>query len=129
TPPNTRVAWQALNTCTSFGTNCSGWTGTGVSNRIRRWVGTPSNAADATHRNNFYYWLFRLPANNSTPLRTAAGRAGNYFTQSGDNSPYGIDPNQSPTVTGTQFSCRPNFHILMTDGIWNSDNDSGSYCS
>lgn len=129
TPPNTRVAWQAINSCTGYGTNCTGWTGSGVSNRIRRWIGSPGNAADATHRNNFYYWLFRLPASGGTPLRTAASRAGAYFTTSGNNSPYGIDPNQSSTVSGTQYSCRPNFHVLMTDGIWNSDNDSGGYCS
>lgn len=130
TPVNTRVAWQSLNTCSSYGTNCQGWTNAGgVSNRIRRWIGTPGDAADATHRNNFYYWLFRLPANNGTPLRTAAGRAGAYFTTSGNNSPYGIDPNQATTVSGTEFSCRPNFHILMTDGIWNSDNNNGGYCS
>ncbi len=117
-----RVAWQALTTCTTYGPAvCRGWTGANVSSHIRRF--------DAAHKSDFYYWLFRLPANSGTPLRTAAGRAGAYFTTSGNNSPYGFDPNQSPPVTGTEYSCRPNFHILMTDGIWNSDSDTGSYCS
>lgn len=133
-PDTARVSWQAINSCNSFGTSCSGWTRSGVtftavSNRIRRWVGTPANASDATHKQNFYRWVMRLPASGGTPLRTAAGRAGVYFTTSGNNSPYGLDPNQSPTVTGPELSCRPNFHILMTDGIWNSDSDSGGYCS
>ncbi|MFN3564488.1 MAG: pilus assembly protein [Burkholderiaceae bacterium] len=133
-PPGARIAWQAINSCNSYGTSCSGWTRSGVGftavpNRIRRWIGTPTDAADDTHRRNFYSWVMRLPASGATPLRTAASRAGQYFSTTGDNSPYGIDPNQSPSVTGTQYSCRPNFHILMTDGIWNSDADSGTYCS
>lgn len=121
TAAKARVAWQALNSCPLDSSSCSGWSGSAVSNRIARFQGT--------HKQNFYDWLFRLPAANATPLRTAMGRAGEYFRQSGDDSPYGLDPNQSPTVTGTEHACRPNFHILMTDGIWNSDSDSDGYCS
>ncbi len=134
-PEGARVAWQAINSCKSFSSTCSGWTRSGVSfsavpHVIRRWVGTPSSATDPTHKNNFYKWVMRLPASGWTPLRTAAGLVGAYFTASGADSPYGFDPNQSPTVTGKpEYSCRPNFHVLMTDGIWNSDSDSGTYCS
>lgn len=133
-PDGARVAWQAINSCNSFSSTCSGWTRSGVSftavpHVIRRWIGTPTNAADATHKQNFYKWVMRLPASGGTPLRTAAGRVGAYFKTSGNNSPYGLDPNQSTTVSGPEYSCRPNFQILMTDGIWNSDSDSGGYCS
>jgi len=135
-----RVAWQGLTTCDAFSSTCSGWTRSGVSftavpHAIRFWVRKPpylpeGQPPDPTHKNNFYKWVMRLPAFGWTPLRTAAGRVGAYFMTSGDNSPYGYDPNQSPSVTGKpEYSCRPNFQILMTDGIWNSDSDSGTYCS
>ncbi|MFN3595525.1 MAG: hypothetical protein ACK4TK_12740, partial [Thiobacillaceae bacterium] len=61
---NVRLAWQALSACNSFGTSCQGWnSGTSYDNRIRTFQGT--------HRSNFYNWLFRLPADGWTPLRSA----------------------------------------------------------
>jgi type IV pilus assembly protein PilY1 len=142
-PSTTRLTWQSLrqmppssqaaglcpikfDDLTSFA--CSGWTkpspDTDVDNRIR--------GLTATHRNNFYRWLYTLPAPSSsplnyTPLRTAMSRVGQYFSTSGVNSPYAQDPQ---VAVGTEFSCRPNFHILMTDGYWNSDQDTTSnFCS
>lgn len=131
---STRVAWQSLapqnttnyytngvvnlaatpNACNSFGTTCKGWDGVAYDNRIRTFS---SNKAD------FYAWLFRLPTYppTSTPLRTAYQRAGNYFTTSGVNSPYAQDPQVS---VGTEYACRKNFQIVMTDGRWSSFSDS-----
>lgn len=104
---NIRIAWQALNSCNSLGTTCTAASGS-VNNGIRQFTGD--------HRTNFYSWLSRLPASGGTPLRSAFGRAGTYYTSSGVNSPYA----ENPYVTqGTEYSCRPNFHIAMTDGIWN----------
>lgn len=123
-PDGSRVAWRTLNNCTRFDSTCNG-----QPNAIRRWIGNPNNAADTNHRDNFYRWLMRLPASGATPLRTAAGDVGKYFQTSGDNSPYGLDPNQSPSVSGTEYACRPNFHILMSDGKWNNDYDNSKYCS
>ncbi|MBK9326259.1 MAG: hypothetical protein IPN00_07950 [Hydrogenophilales bacterium] len=113
--PSARVAWQALNSCRgaadSLVTNaCDGWDASYGSNRIN----TFSNAA---HRNNFYGWLFRLKANASTPLHAAMDRAGKYFSTSGENSPY---DNDFTTANSGEYTCRRNFHILMTDGKWNS---------
>ncbi len=107
---NVRLAWQALNTCNAFSTNCQGWTSTQYDNRIRTFQGT--------HRSNFYNWLFRLPASGATPLRTGLKRAGEYFGTAGVNSPYAFDPQ---VTANPEYSCRPNFSIVMTDGIWNSD--------
>ncbi len=126
--PNTaRVAWQSLSSCngtTTSGTTsgqlftsaCSGWDGASVDKRIR--------VLDGTHRANFYRWMSRIPASGSTPLRGGARRAGEYFRTNGVSSPYAENPQVS---VGTEFSCRPNFHILMTDGIWNDG--AGNYCS
>ncbi|TCS72714.1 type IV pilus assembly protein PilY1 [Sulfuritortus calidifontis] len=111
-----RVAWQALNSCSSFGTSCSGWGGTAVTNKIRKFTGA--------HRTDFYYWLFRLPASGGTPLLEAMERAGEYYRTTGLDSPYAYDPG---TTDAPEYSCRPNFHVMMTDGIWNNNTLSGSY--
>jgi type IV pilus assembly protein PilY1 len=128
-PSSVRFAWQSLNTCNTFGTSCTGWGGSAQDNKIRRFADiTGSNPATTVNqRSAFYNWLFRFPANNGTPLRTAANKAGQYFTTNGNNSPYGVDPNQTTTVTGAEYACRPNFHIMMTDGLWNDS--TGNFCS
>jgi len=116
-----RVAWQALDSCKDdfTATNCRGWRGTSFDNQIRRFTGQ--------HKTDFYNWLFQLPAANSTPTRVAWWRVGKYFSNSklGANGPYGIDPNQTPTVTGSELLCVNNFNITLTDGLWN-DNNQGA---
>ena len=130
-PSKARVAWQSLSTCkdvTTSGTtqgllftsSCKGWDNVDVDRRIR--------AFDDTHRANMYNWISRLPANGGTPLRTAARRVGEYFRSTGKSSPYAENPHVS---VGTEYSCRPNFHILMTDGMWNDEDPphaDAKYC-
>jgi len=118
-PGTLRLGWQALNSsCDDFtGTGCKNWNGDSVDNRIRALSSTD-------HKKNFYKWLEKMPANGSTPLRKALGRVGEYYsTSSGTNNPYAEDPQ---VKEGTQHSCRSNYTILMTDGIWNGDNASNS---
>jgi len=119
-PETTRVAWQALNSCRGSTSalvtaDCEGWetTATNFSNAIKPFAGT--------QKSNFYYWLSRLKTRTSTPLRQAMARAGSYFSSSGNNSPY---DNDLSTTDATEYSCRKNFHLMMTDGIWN-DSVSG----
>ncbi|HEX6736286.1 MAG TPA: PilC/PilY family type IV pilus protein [Azonexus sp.] len=130
-PATTRVGWQALNTCrgsaSSFVTSdCEGWanTTTNFTNAVRPFTGT--------HKSNFYSWLFRLPMVPNTPLRTGLKRVGDYLT---------VNSNSVAALSGTPYdhftetypaeflpiSCRKNFHILMTDGIWNDSQASGNY--
>ena len=85
-----------------------------------------SPVTTVNQRTAFYNWLYKFPANNGTPLRTAAQKAGALYSTTGNNSPYGVDPNQTTTVTGTEYACRPNFHIMMTDGLWNDS--TGNFC-
>ncbi len=123
-----RIAWQALNSCSSttspltltngaisdfVTTSCKGWktNATGVSNAIKPFYDT--------HKSDFYSWITRLPSYSGTPLRSAMIRAGRYFETSGDNSPY---DNDLSAAGGEEYSCRKNYHIIMTDGRWNSDN-------
>lgn len=116
-----RIAWQALDSCTDFsGSNCTGWKGANFDNRIRTFQNS--------HVTDFYNWLFQLPAANSTPTRVAWWRAGQYFSDTtlGANGPYGVDPNQSPTVSpGVELSCVNNFNVTLTDGLWNTMNEGG----
>ncbi|TXH18215.1 MAG: hypothetical protein E6R00_03640 [Gammaproteobacteria bacterium] len=95
-----RVAWQNINTTPQFSN------GTTVLEPF----------AGAT-RVNFYNWLFNSPASGGTPNQPAANRAGRLFSYgagvSNTKNPY-WDPD-----TGRELSCRKNFHIQMTDGMWN----------
>ena len=122
-PSSMRLAWQALNSsCDDFtGTGCKGWDDQQVDNRIR--------ALSATgHKQNFFKWLEKMPANGGTPLRAALGRAGGYYSTAASstnkNSPYAEDPQ---VTVGTTHSCRANYTILMTDGIWNGNNAGAPY--
>jgi type IV pilus assembly protein PilY1 len=112
-----RVAWQALNTCrggndTLVTADCDGWkqNTTNVSNSIGTYgVGT--------QKSDFYTWLAQLPTNSGTPLPDAMNRVGKYYQTTGENSPY--DNDYSAGSSG-QHACRRNYHIMMTDGIWNN---------
>lgn len=117
-----RLAWQSLSStsytsCAGFGTaaagTCQGYDLVDHDNRIRD--------LSASHRSEFYDFLARLNPASGTPLRSAMIRAGQYFERSGVNSPYAMDPQVS---LGTELSCRKNYHVMMTDGIWNTDSIS-----
>lgn len=119
-PATARVGWQALNSCNTFASACTGWAGSTFDNRLRLFTGT--------HRANFFAWLSRLPSAGGTPLRAAASRAGEYFrNNSGVNSPWSEFPYDGSANPNREFACRPNFHVLMTDGLWNEG--TGSFCS
>lgn len=116
-PTNVRLAWQSLSSCKSFGGTCGDKNGTSYDNKIRQFSGT--------HRTNFMSWLTKYPATGATPLRDAMVYAGNYYKTSGISSPYAEDP--QVTAGAQELSCRKNYHIMFTDGVWNSDTQiSGS---
>lgn len=117
-----RLAWQSINSsyytsCRGFGTTsagtCNGYDGVQHDNRIR--------TLTASHRSDFYNFLQRFSSDGGTPLRSAMIRVGQYFQRSGVNSPYAMDPQVN---VGTELSCRKNYHVMMTDGIWNTDSVS-----
>lgn len=55
---------------------------------------------------------------SGTPLRRALDDVGQYFSRADDQGPWGENPGSSG---GTQWACRQNYNILMTDGYWNGD--------
>src|SRR5690606_16112572 len=75
-------------------------------------------------RTEFYKWLFSTPVGGNTPNQAAANRVGNFFqrdTGAVDGNPYLERP------LDRELSCRKNFHIQKSDGLWNNavvDTDS-----
>jgi type IV pilus assembly protein PilY1 len=100
---NVRVAWQNINV------NLLG-PGTNIFPFV-------DSAATKQVRTRFYDWLFAIPASGGTPNRSAAIRVGEFFRRTGadDRNPYW------DTGLARELSCRQNFHIQMTDGLWNQD--------
>ena len=98
---NVRVAWQNINSNQINATT-----------KIYKFA---DGADTANVRTRFYDWLFAIPASGGTPNQAAAVLAGDFFTRATgtDTNPYwDRDLNR-------ELSCRQNFHIQMTDGLWN----------
>lgn len=80
------------------------------------------------YRTDFYNWIFQVPTQSSTPTRGAMVRAGQFFQRGNGNTgatgdlhdPY-WQPPQSGTGSGNELYCRQNYHLLLTDGLWNAD--------
>ena len=119
--PTVRVAWQSLNSCRGSASalatsSCQGWKANfNLSNAIKPFTGT--------QKANFYSWLTQLPTNGGTGLPEAMRRAGDYYSTTGENSPY---DNDYSTSNSGEYSCRRNYHIMMTDGIWNNAITTGN---
>lgn len=116
---NFRVAWRDINTMTSSTTSFQSggikdWAGNTFDNRI--------GVFTSTHRTKFFDWLARYPANNGTALRTALNTIGAYYqTAAGVGSPYAFDPavESDAGTDSPEYVCRPNYAVVMTDGLWN----------
>lgn len=120
-----RLAWQGLTACNSFGTNCSGYDGGKHESRMRTLDSLMSGSTTVTHRTDFYNWISRFELSGATPSRTAMKRAGEYYRTSGLSAPYVKEPyvdNSTYAFDGVtrELSCRKNFHIFFTDGLWNN---------
>lgn len=125
TSSNVRVAWQNLNNGTyllpgsTIITNLDDNSGTGCNLTSPSTVFSASTAPTC-YRGAFFNWIYQVPASNSTPSRSAAIRAGNFFKRGNTSDlkdPYwqagsGAQP-------GQELACRQNFHMLMTDGLYN----------
>ena len=92
-----RVAWQNLNNNTTI-PNVGKFTG--------------------TTRTNFFNWLYGSPRAGGTPLQAATDRVYDEYRSSGSGNPY----ETIPGVDNTEYSCRQNYHVSLTDGLWNSGN-------
>ncbi len=131
-PTNVRVAGQHLNNpSTAPGTGSdikfTSTTSSNATNVLKRFcddpTGTDSLCIDGSAgRSEFFTRLYNSPAGGSTPLRGAMRRAGLSMgtTNSQSWSPYRDVPGGPVSAANPELSCRKNFHIMMTDGYWNS---------
>jgi type IV pilus assembly protein PilY1 len=137
-----RVAWQNLNDSTykfQKGTeiisalidtsNCT--TGGSANPSTVQRSGATTTAPDC-YRSAFFNWIFNTGASGSTPSRSAVVRAGKFFQRGNGNTgatgnledPYWQPPPNgafSSSNPGNELYCRQNFHLLLTDGLWNQD--------
>lgn len=103
--PSVRLSWQALNRCTSF-------TGTDAN--------CGNNAFKAyspTHKGQLYNWLQTMTFDSGTPLPDALKRAGEFYKTS---TAWQANPNGTGNTTQNTYACRASYHIMMTDGVWNT---------
>lgn len=70
-----------------------------------------------TNRDGFFANLYdHLIPNQGTPLRTALDDAGQYFSRTDNEGPWGERPGFNDTTP--HLECRQSYTILMTDGYW-----------
>jgi type IV pilus assembly protein PilY1 len=126
---NIRIAWQNLGNndnlnWTSANTATSGGTAAPTNNIVElddntAYTGPNAAVGNNTWRQAFFNWLFNVEANNGTPSRNALLRVGNYFKR-GQGVTNISNPYWQPQGTdGRELACRQNFHLLMTDGLYN----------
>lgn len=96
-PSSIRLSWQRIN---------------GDSSQLSSNFGVYSQ----NHKNTFFTWLKDNSSfNGATPLLRAMNRAGSFLsTNAAWNNTVG------DSQSG-RYECRPAYHILMADGIWNGD--------
>jgi type IV pilus assembly protein PilY1 len=76
---------------------------------------------DKAGRDAFFKKVFLAPSSESTPLRRAADDVGLYFERQDDKGPWGKKPGDGGQGL---LSCRQSYHIIMSDGYWNSEGAS-----
>ena len=105
-----RFTWQDLDTCTSFnnGVSCG-------KNKIKPF--------SEKHKGEFYSWLRSVYFNKGTPLPAAMKRAGDFLTTA---EPWNKNLVDGANDSNNTYGCRPSYHVLMTDGLWNSTTTSPS---
>ncbi|MFZ3183016.1 MAG: PilC/PilY family type IV pilus protein [Pseudomonas sp.] len=105
-PSSTRISWQGLTTCTNFNTASSCL---GADNLFREY--------NTAQRGRLFTWLQGMGFPGNTPLRAALDRAGKFLMT---DTAWHKFPNELGNTPANTYSCRPSYHILMTDGVWNN---------
>ncbi|MDR3388342.1 MAG: PilC/PilY family type IV pilus protein [Rudaea sp.] len=128
---NIRVTWQNLGNNNNLNWTATTSTGAYAGTQIVELDDTTSAPSTAPYsagqsgnsgwRQAFFNWIYNVQANNGTPSRNALLRAGNYFKTGNGvttiKNPYWQPANGA--TAGRELACRQNFHILMTDGLYN----------
>lgn len=109
-----RLAWQVMHNNGDAPDAKNVNSGTMKTNSMRVLKGS--------HRDNFISFINSLSSKNGTPTHKMFKQADGYMHRSlGINSPWASEPG----VKGEPYlGCRRNYHIVMTDGRWNSYSDT-----
>lgn len=106
---NIRVAWQNFNSNRlSSGTDIFKFVDESSTNNVRT---------------RFYDWLYTHPVSGGTPNQATTVRAGEFFTR--DNGARDENPYWDRDLN-RELSCRQNFHLNITDGLWNGGTSNTS---
>lgn len=106
-----RLTWQGLLKCIGFDDTCPDTDGNMLSSELKIF--------DKEHAEDFFDWVSRMNiTGGSTPLPQALIAAGDFV---GNTDAYWEKPGDD---AGEIYSCRRNFHIMFTDGLWNKWKDT-----
>ncbi len=103
-----RLSWQGLGNCTSF--LSSDANGVCRNNAFK--------AYSSAHKGQLYSWLQSIKFDQSTPLPAAMKRAGEFYRT--QERAWQKNPGGSGNTSENTYACRPAYHIMMTDGLWNA---------
>lgn len=110
---SSRLTWQSLIHCKNPNSSAGGDCG---ANQFRTY--------NTQQKANFLDWLQRSTRFNlasGTPLRSAVERAGNFLTGS---IAWEKEPGSTGNTAANTYSCRPSYHIVMTDGMWTNTGET-----
>ncbi len=112
--PEVRLSWQGLGNCTSFtSTNSTGSCG---NNAFKSY--------SSEHKGQLYNWMQNIKFDQTTYLPAAMRRAGEFYAT--NERAWQKNPGGQGNTTENTYACRPSYHIMMTDGLWNSATSSPS---
>ncbi|MFN9728771.1 pilus assembly protein [Acidovorax sp.] len=112
-----RFAWQAMNNCTAGAIDLGTGAATATSNNVMRRL-------NPTHRSNFISYMNNFSVCGATPTHKMTDHADQYMRAPlHKNGPWASVPG---TTSAPYLGCRRNFHILFTDGGWNTGQRSTS---
>lgn len=106
-PSEVRVTWQSVSACQNF----VGTDGASCQNNALK-------SYSAAHKGQFYRWLSQLAFNAQQPLADAMIRTGEYLTTAQPWLRYLDDAGANSSAN--TYACRPNYHVLITDGMADS---------
>ena len=125
-----RLAWQSMNECTELDGKRAGNLLTATDATVT--TGTKMNVLrvfEDTHRSNFMRYIdaYRTGSqdgwrcNSGTYTHSLMKAADEYMRAPTDkNGPWSSNPGGSDKASYEYLGCRRNYHIVLTDGGWNS---------
>lgn len=119
-----RIAWQAMH-------NNGGSSGAGNVNSTSMKTNSmrliDATVGNTTQRANFLNFINNVTPNGGTPSHTMFSQADGYMRQPlSKSSPWSTDPGGTGSKSTEYLGCRRNYHIMMTDGVWNGTATGGN---